>query len=81
MDDTNKLMFVLEGTELAKFRAWEAEHNKTCRYYDDGTSPECPSGAIGGQFTFKFTPTGLGYIITIKCLCGKDVNVTDFDNW
>ena len=43
--------FRLIGVELEKFLTWEEEHNKTCRFYDDGTSPICPSGAIGGQMT------------------------------
>jgi len=81
MEDNKPKTFVLEGTELALFRAWETEHDKTCRYYDDGTSPECPSGAIGGRLTYRFTPTGLGHIIVVKCLCGGEVNVTDFNSW
>jgi len=80
--------FVLEGVELQKFEAWAAEHNKKCPFYDDGTQPSCPSGAIGGQYTYCFTPTGLGHVIVIECLCFKvhgnkdgTVNVTDFDSW
>jgi len=80
--------FRLCGKELETFLAWEEEHNKTCKYYDDGTSPVCPSGAIGGQMQFCFTNTGLGTIVVVECLCytndgderGKK-NVTDFDSW
>lgn len=80
--------FALEGVELEKALAWKAEHNKTCPFYDDGTQIACPSGAIGGQYTYSFTPTGLGHVIIIECLCysvknnkkGK-TNVTDFDSW
>ena len=80
--------FRLVGKELETFLAWEEEHNKTCPFYDDGTSPVCPSGAIGGQMTFCFTNTGLGTIVVVECLCytvhknekGR-INVTDFDNW
>jgi len=73
--------FRIVDVEFEKAEAWEAEHNKTCKFYDDGTKPECPSGAIGGQFTYSFTPTGLGRIIVIECLCGAKENVTDFENW
>ncbi len=38
--------FRLVGVELEKFLTWEEEHNKTCRFYDDGTLVACPSGAI-----------------------------------
>jgi hypothetical protein len=40
------------------------------------------SGAIGGQFTYCFTNTGLGQIIVVKDnISGKEINLTDFDNW
>jgi hypothetical protein len=80
-DSDAQLIFTLNGTELIKFRAWEAGHDKTCTFRDDGKPPACPSGAIGGRLTYSFTPTGLGHITVVKCLCGAEVNVTDFDNW
>lgn len=38
-------------------------------------------GAIGGQLTWCFTQTGLGEILVIKCMCGAEKNLTDFDSW
>jgi len=83
MEDHDVILkqFSLDGVELEKFRTWEAAHDRTCKFYDDGTSPACPSGAIGGRMTYCFTPTGLGNITVIKCLCGAKVNVTDFESW
>lgn len=38
------------------------------------------SGAIGGQFSYVFTPTSFGEII--KIVDGEDsLDLTDFDNW
>ncbi len=38
-------------------------------------------GPIGGDITYCFTPTGLGIIEVVKCLCGKKINLTQFDLW
>lgn len=67
-----------EGLALA---IWTEEHNKTCPYFDDGTSFASPQGAIGGRMTFEFTITGLGVISKVKCACGKDVDLTQYDEW
>lgn len=80
MDSALK-QFLIDGVELTKFRAWEVEHNKTCKFYDDGTQVASPSGAIGGRFTYSFTPTGLGHVVVVSCTCGMKINITDFDNW
>ncbi len=37
--------------------------------------------AIGGRFTYSFTPTGLGEIAAIHCACGKKKTLTDFSEW
>jgi len=73
--------FELMGEELQKYQSWEAEHNETCPYYDDGSSPAPKIGAIGGRTTFSFTPTGVGTVVVVKCACGEEINVTDFDHW
>lgn len=39
-------------------------------------------GAIGGQFTFTFTRTSIGQIITIIDNASKEeLTLTDFDEW
>jgi len=37
--------------------------------------------AIGGRFTYSFTPTSLGEIAAIRCACGKKKTLTDFSDW
>lgn len=39
------------------------------------------SGAIGGAFTWEFTPTSLGTVSTLKCSCGEQIDVSDYDEW
>lgn len=30
-----------------------------------------PKTTIGGRFTFKFTPTGVGTYLIVECVCGE----------
>lgn len=40
------------------------------------------TGAIGGRFTYEFTPTGIGTAITVKdCVTDQSLDVSDYDNW
>jgi hypothetical protein len=37
-------------------------------------------GAIGGEVTFCFSPTGIGTIMIAKC-AGKEFDLTDYESW
>lgn len=40
------------------------------------------TGAIGGQFTFSFTPTSIGVIVVVKdALTGEKIDLTDYSEW
>jgi hypothetical protein len=39
------------------------------------------AGAIGGRLSFVFTPTGLGTCVSVKCICGEELDLTDSENW
>lgn len=60
---------------------WLVGHNKSCKYHDDGSQVSNPIGAIGGRLTYCFTPTGLGMITEVKCACGEEINVTEYEGW
>ena len=38
-------------------------------------------GAIGGSFTYSFTPTTIGTAVVVKCVCGAELNATDYEAW
>lgn len=41
-----------------------------------------PCGAIGGRFTFSFTPTSMGTIIKIVDNIDKsEIDITDYESW
>ncbi len=73
--------FELDNNQQTALFAWLEEHNKTCKFFDDGTKVSPPGGAIGGRLTYCFTDTSLGQIAIVKCACGAEINLTDFDSW
>lgn len=68
------MKFELNETEIQKYALWNSKHIKTCPIYG-------MSGAIGGRLSFIFTPTSLGVITSVKCACGKEKTLTDFNEW
>lgn len=54
---------------LPKIDRWANNHRKECKTYD----------ATGAQFEYRFLPTGICEIQTVKCLvCGKEY--TEYDD-
>jgi hypothetical protein len=63
-------IFTLAGMEFEAARIWQLQH--PCR---DQLRP-----TTGEQFVYEFMPTGMGTMITVKCLyCAQEQNVTDFE--
>jgi len=60
--------FKLTEIQQEKFNKW----NHKCD--NDG-------GAIGGKLQFVFTPTGLGVILNVKCVCGEKLDLTEYEKW
>jgi hypothetical protein len=60
--------FVIVGVEQENMYKWLDEHNRVCPF-------------TGEKFTYSFTPTGLGMMIKVKCLCGEEKDVTVYDEW
>ena len=65
--------FIVPDEETKKAARWQKQHKKVCSVTE--------VGAIGGKYTWSFTQTGLGCITTLKCTCGEELNLTDFNNW
>lgn len=62
---TDRCIFELTEGQVQKFNQWRA------------TKPEIYVGAIGGAYTFEFTPTGIGMVVTVKCADGTELDLTD----
>ncbi len=75
------MKFSLDTVEAANLVVWNAKHYRVCPFYDDGTNPNSPAGAIGGTLTYCFTPTSIGCCVRVKCACGEEIDLTDYRGW
>jgi len=74
-------MFKLTDKELEEIKDFMNTHKCKLRTDAYGIKNERYVGAIGGNTTYCFTPTGLGTITIAKCACGKEINITDYGSW
>ncbi len=69
-------MFGLAKEEAKNLDIWLKDHDKECTFLLGDTFP-----ATSGRLTYCFTPTGLGVCVVAKCACGKEHNITNFEEW
>jgi len=62
--------FIITAEEAVAIAKWQQKHERKC-----GMS----TIAIGGRYTYYFTPTGVGVLAGVKCVCGKKKCFTDCD--
>jgi hypothetical protein len=58
--------FTLTEEQMEKFNEWRK-------------SKDLKQVAIGGAYTFCFTPTGIGIFETVKCIDGTELDLTEYD--
>lgn len=73
--------FELSEKDLNKINTWLGEHECSARTSNYGIENERYAGAIGGSTTYCFTPTGLGTMVSAKCVCNKVFDITDWEVW
>ena len=61
--------------------AWLQTHVLECSWWQISDDGKLPKGLQGGAITYTFTPTHAGLIIKVKCGCGIEADVTDYDEW
>lgn len=65
--------FKLNDNEKLAAEKFEEEHVKCAKKHPT---------TIGGNITYRFTPTSIGTGKVIRCnICGKELNITDYDLW
>lgn len=67
--------FKLSTIEIKKFKKFEREMNK--KY----TEKERYCGAVGGFYSFVFTPTGIGIVVSVKTALGDEKDITDYSQF
>jgi hypothetical protein len=70
------MKFELTEGENEQAREWIAKHTPTCPNVED-----LETTAIGGCWTYMFTPTSIGTVVKVKCACGEMQDVTDYKEW
>lgn len=60
------MKFELTEEQIFQYKEWRKTKEVYC-------------GAAGGCYTFNFTPTGIGEIVTVECSDGTKINLTDYD--
>jgi hypothetical protein len=61
--------FPISKEEKERINAWVKKHEKEKHLHSENDFPR--GGAIGGSYTYYFTPTSIGVFGTIKCSCGE----------
>ncbi len=65
------MKFGLNKTQQEKLNKWIA-----------GTNPLQYAGAIGGRYTYSFTPNSLGLVITVRDSITKtEIDLSEYENW
>ena len=57
--------FVIYNEEYEAIEQWKQKHEK------EKHNGKMKHGAIGGSYTYEFTPTSIGVIGSVKCRCGE----------
>jgi hypothetical protein len=63
----NQVTFTIKGEQYTKLMVFVEEHKA------------CSGLSAGEKFFFQFIPTMFGVITTVRCRCGKSIDVTDMD--
>ncbi len=70
--------FSLNEQECKEWKQFYEKHKDCCSKLLGKDS----YSTIGGEFSFRFTPTGLGDLIEIQCnSCKETKDITDVSNW
>jgi hypothetical protein len=79
------MSFELELDQYKKLDVWRQEHETSCPIFQDPevlSGHKNPGGAIGGMYTYCFTPTGIGTIERVKCNgCSAEIDLTRYEDW
>lgn len=62
--------FPISEEEKKSIEEWKMKHLKKM-HWDKKNNTSQSVGAIGGRFTYRFIPTGIGVIGEIECTCGE----------
>ncbi|MFA5174704.1 MAG: hypothetical protein WC438_05980 [Candidatus Pacearchaeota archaeon] len=69
-EDVFPIEFNLDMKQFKKLQEWKKKQKKDY------------AGAIGGEYTYSFTQTGLGTVVVVKNnIFNKEIDLTDYEGW
>ena len=73
----------VSGANLAKLNSWKkGQITKIRELKGLSENDPLPVGAIGGLYTYSFTPTGIGLVIKVTNNLTQDIlDLSDYDDW
>lgn len=74
-----KPMFGLFKEQSELIAKWKKEHDAE-KHIPAGATHRY-SGAIDGAYTYSFTSTSLGTVVSVRCSCGEAIDVSDYNDW
>lgn len=73
------MQFSISHKEKRTLETWLMEHEKKCRYWvENAPRPICPSP--DSPLVYIFQPSAIATFCTVRCRCGEEVNITDYDS-
>lgn len=64
---------------MVEFKLTKEQEKKANKWMKEKLkSPSFPRAAIGGAFTYEFTPTGIEDFISIRCVDGDRLDLTEY---
>ena len=78
LDEVNKMKddyyrgFPISEEEQKSIREWMDKHDEEVHHARTLGDKLKLGGCCGGRYTYKFTPTSIGTIGTVKCSCGAE---------
>ena len=83
LDEVNKMKddyyrgFPISEEEQKSIREWMDKHDEEVHHARTLGDKLKLGGCCGGRYTYKFTPTSIGTIGTVKCSCGAEFTFRD----
>jgi len=57
-----------------RFNAWKKDHDRVCKLFGR-------TSTIGGRFSFRILPTGIGTFVTAHCACGVETELSESEKF
>jgi len=73
------ISFVINENEFKEAEQWKSEHE--CKTQKKEKKLNNKVAIPVSCFSYKFTPTSMGHLVSICCKCGAEKDVTDVGCW